>query len=231
LSLHDETGQAVLSRQLPPVTADFPTSQWQTGDMWRGQHALRLPAGLESGTIPGSCNYASPTTMAVPRLANRSTLGELTINAPERSFTPPELTYTTETPVGDIATLLGAVLTEDEGAMTEVDASVLRPPSSVDLIWRAEAETAVSYRVFLHLVGPDGALMAQSDGEPAQWQRPTTGWLPGEIIRDTHYLLLPDDLPARRYTLLAGLYHPLTGERLPIEGGETSVVITHFGEE
>jgi hypothetical protein len=42
--------------------------------------------------------------------------------------------------------------------------------SSVHLIWRAEAETAVSYRVFLHLIGPDGQLVAQSDGEPANWQ-------------------------------------------------------------
>ncbi len=220
LQLHDESGAAVLTRQLPPVTADFPTSQWQAGDLWRGQHLLRLPAGLENGLYTWQLQLCQPHDAGCTPIDPPLTLGQLTINAPERSFTPPDLTHQTETAVGDIATLLGAILTDDDGS------SVSRLPSSVTLIWRAEAETAVSYRVFLHLVGPDGAIVAQSDGEPAQWQRPTTGWLPGEIIRDDHQLSLPADLPPGQYTLLAGLYDPLTGERLLVHGDETAVTIT-----
>ncbi|MFO7539503.1 MAG: hypothetical protein R6X32_15800, partial [Chloroflexota bacterium] len=98
----------------------------------------------------------------------------------------------------------------------------------VELVWQADAETAVSYRVFLHLVGPDGTLVAQSDGEPAQWQRPTTGWLPGEIIGDAHQLHLPPELQPGSYTLLAGLYEPVSGERLVMAGGETAVVVASW---
>ena len=64
--------------------------------------------------------------------------------------------------------------------------------------------------------------MAQSDSVPAAGQRPTTGWLPGETIADAHTLALPPDLPAGSYQLIAGLYDPLTGGRLPLMDGETA---------
>jgi hypothetical protein len=229
LDLYDESGQPVFSRQLPPVTAEFPTSQWQSGDLWRGQHLLRLPAGLASGPHTWQLQLCQPHDDGCTPPGQPLTLGQLSINAPERSFTPPELTHPVNQQLGDVATLLGAILTEDGGLTTEMSSpSVHRLPSSVTLVWQSERETAVSYRVFLHLIGPDGALITQSDGEPAQWSRPTTGWLPGEIIRDSHQLTLPDDLPPGQYTLLTGLYDPLTGERLPAAGGETAVTIATY---
>ncbi|MFO7536761.1 MAG: hypothetical protein R6X32_01725, partial [Chloroflexota bacterium] len=147
-------------------------------------------------------------------------------NEPERTFTPPELTHPLNRQLGDVATLLGAVLIADERAGTGGDDTAYRLPASVRLIWQAEAETAVSYRVFLHLMGPDGQLVAQSDGEPAHWQRPTTGWLPGEIIVDERLLSLPDSLPAGDYQLLAGLYDPTTGQRLTTPDGTDRISIT-----
>ncbi len=49
---------------------------------------------------------------------------------------------------------------------------------------------------------------------PADWQRPTTGWLPGEVIIDSHVLMLPDPLPEGPLSLRVGLYDPDTGLRL-----------------
>lgn len=117
-------------------------------------------------------------------------------------------------------------MTEDEERRTKDDASVHRLPSSVHLVWRAEAETAVSYRVFLHLLGPDGQIVAQSDGEPAHWQRPTTGWLPGEIIVDERDLSLPDIPPIGYYQLVTGLYDPSSGRRLTSADGADRILIT-----
>ena len=57
-------------------------------------------------------------------------------------------------------------------------------------------------------------MRAQSDAVPAEWTRPTTGWLPGEYVLDRHAIILPADLPAGKYDLVAGLYDPATGERL-----------------
>jgi hypothetical protein len=83
-----------------------------------------------------------------------------------------------------------------------------------------------SYRVFLHLLKPDGSLLTQSDGEPANWTRPTTGWAQGEIILDQRVLQIPADAPPGSYTLLAGLYDPRTSDRLPLPDGSTAITIT-----
>jgi hypothetical protein len=63
-----------------------------------------------------------------------------------------------------------------------------------------------------------GRVERQSDGVPANWTRPTTGWLPGEYILDPHRLTLGDDLPAGEYELWVGLYAPRTGVRVVPSG-------------
>ena len=61
----------------------------------------------------------------------------------------------------------------------------------------------------------DGELVAQSDGPPRAGTYPTSIWDAGERVVDERVLVLPPDLPAGRYRLLAGLYDPATGTRLP----------------
>jgi hypothetical protein len=64
------------------------------------------------------------------------------------------------------------------------------------------------------LVDENGQIIAQSDGEPANWSRPTTGWAAGEYILDPHSLTLPESLPDGPLTYRVGLYDPATGQRL-----------------
>jgi hypothetical protein len=80
--------------------------------------------------------------------------------------------------------------------------------------WLANQTAAQSYHVFVHLQAADGTIVAQSDGVPANWTRPTTGWLPGEYVADARSLHLPPDLAPGTYTLMAGLYRTDTGARL-----------------
>jgi hypothetical protein len=200
------------------VSSTYPASSAQPGDRLRTEAVIRIPASTPGGQHTW---YAALETAVWP-------IGPITINEPERSFTPPELTHPVDEQLGDVATLLGAILTEDEGQTTEMPSSVLRLPSSVTLVWQSERETAVSYRVFLHLIGPDGQIVAQSDGEPANWGRPTTGWLPGEIVVDERTLALPDPLPPGAYRLVAGLYDPASGQRLTTGDGTDAVLIVAF---
>ena len=71
------------------------------------------------------------------------------------------------------------------------------------------------YKVFAQLLAADNTLVAQSDSFPAAGQRPTTGWLPQEIIADAHTLAFANPPAPGTYRLIAGLYNPLTGQRLP----------------
>ena len=101
--------------------------------------------------------------------------------------------------------------------LTQSPVSNLQSP--LTLLWRAEAEMPTSYRVFIHLVDANGQILAQTDGEPANWSRPTTGWVPGEYILDDHTLTLPPDLPAGA-SLRVGLYNPVTNQRLQTDSGD-----------
>jgi uncharacterized membrane protein len=87
----------------------------------------------------------------------------------------------------------------------------------VTLYWRGQQPMSLDYSVFIHLLGPDGALVAQHDGQP--WYEvniPTSSWQPGENVLDRHTLALPADLPPGPYQLQVGVYYWETLERLPL---------------
>lgn len=72
--------------------------------------------------------------------------------------------------------------------------------------WLTETELEKRYKVFLHLVDEIGQIAAQRDSEPGGGRAITSTWIPGEIIKDNHGILLPDDLSPGVYSLLIGLY-------------------------
>ena len=75
---------------------------------------------------------------------------------------------------------------------------------------------AVAYTVFLHLTDDQGVLVTEpADSPPVSGDWPTTAWLPGTTITDTHLLALPPNLGPGRYDVRLGLYDAATGERLP----------------
>jgi len=202
---------------LPPTVPWHPISTWQPGDTWRGQHLLHLPATLDSG------DYTWHLTV-LPISSSTHLPSRLTITAPPHTFTAPPVDIEVDTRLGNVATLLGAIL--------QPETCNLKPgtPLTVTLVWRAEATASTSYHVFLHLLDPEGRLIAQSDGVPAGWSRPTTGWLPGEYIADTHILTVPPDAPMGEYTLQAGLYVP-GGERLTAPDGSNAIPLATITTE
>ncbi len=220
--------------QLPP-----PGFSWEEGDVWRSQHRLLLPATLGTGVYTWTVEWCSLSSYPI---------GELSVEAPDRAFSPPPvgegprygapsygapsygapssrrpspspMYIEIDARLGSVATLVGADLNPETRSL-EPGANL-----AVTLVWRAEAETDTAYRVFLHLIGPDGALIAQSDAVPAEWTRPTTGWLPNEYIVDAHRLTIPSDAPEGTYTLQAGLYDP-EGGRLTTPDGAESILLT-----
>jgi hypothetical protein len=217
LSLLASDGSTAATYDLPPTADWHPTSTWEPGQIWRGQHLLYLPAELRTGEYSwrfsisdSASDFVHPSTMRVV--------------APERTFEVPAVDEEVDARLGNVATLVGVV--------RNPTSSVLNAGATLTmtLVWRAEVETNVSYRVFVHLVGPNGALSAQSDGVPAEWARPTTGWLPGEYVEDVHHLTIPPDAPEGDYDLVAGLYAPASGagsggERLPTPAGSDAVVL------
>jgi serine/threonine protein kinase len=92
---------------------------------------------------------------------------------------------------------------------------------AVTLRWRALRSMDAHYVVFVHLIGPDGRLVAQQDVEPMS---PTTTWVPGIEVVDPHQVTIPAGQPSGRYQLRAGLYpQGQSGDRLPVvDAGRTT---------
>jgi len=210
LALLASDGSPAAEYELPPTVAWHPTSAWKRGDVWRGQHVLHLPARLDDGDYTWRLSVEpAPHICDLP--------STLRVTAPTRSFTLQRVQRPIDVTLGEVTTLTGY----------ELSAETLRPgtPLTVTLFWRAEAETRTSYHVFLHLISPQGELVAQSDGIPAAWTRPTTGWIPGEYVSDRRMLDFPADAPAGEYALFAGMYVP-GGERLSAPDGADVIPLT-----
>lgn len=105
----------------------------------------------------------------------------------------------------------------------DLDRTRLRPGESLalTLYWQAQGTVSGRYKVFTHLLGEQynvesgNFLWGQQDNEPVGGERPTTTWLPGEVIADPYRIALHPQAPPGVYRLEIGLYHPTTGERLP----------------
>jgi hypothetical protein len=96
----------------------------------------------------------------------------------------------------------------------------------IELHWQTGAALGEDYHVFIHLVDQDGHLVAQADGQPVLWTRPTTTWAVGETIIDRYGLWLPPQTAPGPYQLRVGLYHPSDGRRLRLTTGEEWVKFT-----
>jgi hypothetical protein len=93
------------------------------------------------------------------------------------------------------------------------------------LRWESLRPMQNNYQVFVHLLNANDEKLAQRDGQPVQWLRPTSTWQPGEKIIDRYGIILPDDLPTGTYAIAVGLYDPVTGQRLPISAGPRDYAI------
>jgi tetratricopeptide (TPR) repeat protein len=89
-------------------------------------------------------------------------------------------------------------------------------PLDLALWWQALANMNRDYTTFIHLTGSDGRIWAQEDTLLLDGQRPTSGWLLGEVVKSNPQLQVPGDVPPGEYTVNVGLYYWETGERLPV---------------
>jgi hypothetical protein len=207
----DATGQILDAGVRPPTIESHPTDDWQEGQAWRGQSMIRLPVEAQPGEARLSIQLVDTSGAGVGPVVD---LAPVQILPTDRDFEPPVPQVLLGADFAGKITLVGA----------NVDPAPIVPGSVLEVVlfWQAQTEMDVPYTVFVHLLGPDGRLVAGDDEQPVDGTRPTTGWVPGEYITDPHRLPLPLDLSPGEYTLEVGLYD--AGEvglpRLPVIGQE-----------
>ncbi|MFW6096484.1 MAG: glycosyltransferase family 39 protein [Chloroflexota bacterium] len=173
---------------------EYPTSRWRPGDLFIETRELRVPATLEP----------FPLQIIVDDVI--LTIGDLRIDLSALQWRLPAEAIPRCAQFPSVGALQGYQwqLSEEETSAT------------LTLYWQGgdEAPAETSYTVFAQLQAPDGWVLAQDDDLPADGERPTTTWLPAEIIADQHHIPLPDNLPPQT-RLAVGLYELDTLERVP----------------
>ncbi len=187
------------------ITPAYPTDRWQPGDHYRDIWPLDLPAAAPAGMYDLQLTVAGTT----------QTIGQVRVGGRERVFAPPPITTLLDAAVGDSIRLLGFEATPAAGSL------------AVTLLWQARQTPPEDYTVFVQLLNAGGQLVAQNDSAPQAGAAPTASWAPGEVVADSHMLSLPAGESGSGYQLIAGLYRPADGQRLPITAnGVTSDALT-----
>jgi hypothetical protein len=166
------------------AAATYPTDE-------QGLVTVDVPAGTREVVIRFGATPIRTAGLLIS-LAAAVTLALNSLGVGQRTWTPQPVQATLE----DVAVLLAV----DVAARSDLDLA------EVTLYWLALRAISQDFKAFVHLLGPDGSVIAQHDGDPAGGYTPTTRWRPGEIIVDRHFLPLPEELPAAEYGLRAGLY-------------------------
>ena len=185
------------------IGGDYPPNVWKSGEAVRDQYITQVPADLPSGQYIWQLKLIGTEGRVLGEYDHTELLR---VNAPERLFDEPDDIAVLDVELGEVVTLFGYNMSNEFTS----DGGIL----NIKLVWEANVKVSESYHVFVHIIDESGNLVAQSDGEPAGWTRPTTGWLPGEYITDNHEIVLPTDIMPGSYNIYAGLYNNLDHRRL-----------------
>jgi hypothetical protein len=190
LELTAPDGALIASRETSPARADHPTSAWAPGEVLRAPLRFRIPASAPAGPAHLRLSLLAESGA---RVAGPTVIADLDLRLPDRSFSLPAISHPRDDDFGGLVKFLGYDLA----------------PNEVTLYWQALAPMDSGYAVFVHALDADDRILAQVDSVPRNGARPTTGWLPGEVLADPYGLEWEG---AAKIEI--GLYEPRSGDRL-----------------
>lgn len=153
---------------------------------------------------------------------------ESTVSRDRVTEPPPTFGTPTQLLFGDVA-VLEAFVADDE-----VEAG---KAAGIDLYWRAYELTESRYTAFVHILDLNYDLVAQSDQQPGRGVRPTNMWMRGELVMDSHTVILPEGTPPGEYRIEIGMYDSVSHSRLIVRnakgdslGSSTIVGVMRVGD-
>ena len=196
LQLQAADGSILDEYSFVPGRPDLPGDRWPSGARITDKRSFLVPAEAADGTyhllFPKGGRSGRPCYLV-----------DIDVTAPPHLWRLPAVSHRLEANIDGLATLRGYdVSMLPRGTQAEY---------KVTLYWQVRQTPSVSYKGFVHLLNAQGRVVGQRDQEPAEGSRPTTGWVPGEIIVDSYRFTGP--LSAKGGVEI-GMYDPATGKRL-----------------
>ncbi|NIO70302.1 MAG: hypothetical protein GTN71_15070 [Anaerolineae bacterium] len=205
--LVDEGGKVWPQSSRQALDGDYPTSLWEAGQVVRDRFDLvvdpetpravyELRVGLYDEEAQSYLPVVVSSEEGVP--SESISLGQVLVRSRQRQFEVPPIENPLTAPFGEVMSLLGYDLGEDEIAPGDV--------LHLTLYWQAQQEMDVSYTVFVHLLDAQNRIWGQRDSVPDGGQYPTTGWLEGEVVEDEYEIPVDPAAPSGEYLIEVGLY-------------------------
>ncbi|MEZ4518952.1 MAG: hypothetical protein R3C44_19740 [Chloroflexota bacterium] len=207
-------------RDTHPGLGNFPSSQWLPGDRFVERLSLYVPetaytpsqAELSVGLYaPGPDGYR----LGITDTSTGAGLGD--------AYPIGEIAFVPQTAVPD-PTLPNpeAHVFEDRLQLVGYEYDNRTPPAggalAVTLYWQALQAIPDEYEIQVRLLGEDGSVLASYETLPQDGGRPTSTWVPGETIIDTHIIPLGPELAGRTVTVQIAVQDATTGQRLNLVG-------------
>jgi hypothetical protein len=204
-----------------PGRGNYPTTLWTPGQIVKDTFNVRLvndayapvAATIEVGLYRMSDHVRLPVIDATGAAVGTPIISRIKV-AGDSPHDPP--THKTDANLDNRVRLVGYDLPE-----MQVKAGSELP---ITLHWQVTNRLAGDYTIFIHLLDAQGQLAGQSDGPPLNDEYPTSFWAPGDSLADAHTLRVKPDAGPGPYRIVAGLYDPATGQRLPVIGGDGKVI-------
>ena len=196
-TLHNDQGDTTLWTG-QPIADRYRADQWAAGEVLADRQNWTIPRDLAAGDY--SLEIAAGGKSVV--------IGAVSVTGIARLFESPRVEQLLNANLGNKVALYGYTIETNHGTL------------SLEIVWMALDNIPTNYKVFVHLVDRNGAILAQRDAMPQANSYPTSLWLPGEYVVDTYEL--PD---IKTGTLLRlGLYSPEDGARLPILDAQQKII-------
>ena len=196
----DRSGTAVAAAHVWPFNGVYRLGAWQPGQLLPMTFRFNLPQELAPGPYRLIAGLVDLTSQGqVPTAAGDSfaTVAVLKIPRPPSTFVP---AHSTAAAFGESIRLSGYTVEQAAGG------------TRITFQWQALSQMAADYTLFIHVVDPAGAIVAQADSQPFDGAYPTSLWSPGETLAEARTLTIPPG----RYRIDVGFYLLNTGERLPV---------------
>ena len=176
----------------------------------------RFEIGLYDPSVPDGAERIAVVDDSGAAVDDRVLLGAVAID-----FAPPQA------PVDDL-TRLDVRFDERIGLAGWSAHAAADDPTMlvVDLAWESLDRVTSDYTAFVHLLDPDGTIVAQFDQPPGGADNPTAGWLPGGRTR-TEFPLAGGAPAGPGHSLRIGLYEPVSGRQLPASGSDAEPGATY----
>ena len=190
---------------------NVPVDWWQMEQVVAEQFVLTTTADIPVGAYELNVSVAAPDSRSLLPMYRRDDTAPLDRVTLGHVVVPWQGGLDAAKPVGanlgEQVSLAGYEAPESASPGAELE---------VTLYWEPLRPPEGDYVVFIHLLGPDGQLVASHDGPPMDGRYPTRVWLPGDVVPDVHTIVLDPNTPAGTYRLQAGMYQWPGMERLPV---------------